>query len=263
MRIIGNGVSYHGDTLDVMDILIKENTKIDFVLTSPPYNMRNHEKYMYNNTKTFKDNKSNEEYQDWIVSLFHKYEKLLNKNGVVLLNLNYISSLKNKAINLFKIIVEIEEKTGFTLIDQICWKKDNAMPIPEARLSRIWENIWVFIRNDDWVTFRAKHRSKMQGKHNYIYAPNNDFSNNINKACFSSSMVEQLLNLYDVKKNDIILDNFMGTHTTAIGCEKIGCKWIGIELDEDTYKHGIDRVNDYIGEYIDRETTQIDIFNYE
>jgi DNA modification methylase len=246
---VGNGLSYNGDTIEGMRELIKQKKKVDFVLTSPPYNMRGHEKEMYNKAETFRDNKSNEEYKEWIVSLFEFYNKLLVDNGVIIFNLNYISSKKNNASNLFKIITSIEDETPFTLIDQICWKKNGAMPISEARLSRVWENVWIYIRKKDWETFQAKYKSILVGKPNYIEAPNNDGVNELNKACFSSNLVEQLLKIYNIEKKHIVLDNFMGTHTTGIACEKIGCHWIGIELDEETFVYGIDRISNFKGNF--------------
>lgn len=246
---IGKGKTYLGDTMEIMEDLILNEEKVNIILTSPPYNMRGHEKEMYNNAETYRDNMSNEDYKKWIISLFSLYNELLVDDGIVLFNLNYISNKKNKASNLFKIIASIEDETEFTLIDQICWKKTHAMPISEARLTRVWENVWVFIRKKDWQTFHLKYKKVLAGKPNFINAPNNDGSNDVNKACFSSSLVEQLLTTYNVQQDDIVLDNFMGTHTTAIGCEKIGCHWIGIELDKETFTYGCDRVHGFLGEF--------------
>lgn len=246
---IGNGKTYLGDTIEIMEDLSIDGVKVNFILTSPPYNMRGHEKEMYNQAESFRDNKNNEEYKNWIVSLFKHYDELLLPGGVIIFNLNYISNMKNNAGNLFKIIASIEDETPFVLIDQICWKKKSAMPISEARLSRIWENVWIYIRKEDWGTFHQKYKSVLTGKQNFIEAPNNDGANDINKACFSSEMVVKLLTIYNIQKNDVVLDNFMGTHTTAIGCEKLGCKWLGIELDEETYIFGCDRVKNFIGDY--------------
>lgn len=246
---VGNGFSYNGDTIEVMDELICFGEQVDFVVTSPPYNMQGHAHELYNNAESFNDTMTNEEYKEWIKQMFLRYDKLLVEGGIVIFNLNYMSSKKNRAINLMKILVEIEEETNFTLIEQICWKKQTAQPLTEGRLSRIWENVWVFIRDKDWEFFRQKYKKVIVGKYNYIDAPNNDGANALNKACFSSSMVKQLLEIYDVQKHHVVLDNFMGTHTTAIACEKIGCKWMGIELDKDTFIYGCDRVNNWIGEY--------------
>lgn len=246
---VGRGRTFLGDTVEVMDDLALMGEKVDFVLTSPPYNMRGHEKEMYNNAETYRDNMSNKEYKKWIISLFDYYDQLLNEDGIVIFNLNYISNKKNNAANLFKIIASIEDETNFTLIDQICWKKTHAMPISEARLTRVWENVWVFIRKKEWESFHLKYKKVLAGKPNFIVAPNNDGANKINKACFSSSLVEQLLITYNVQEHHIVLDNFMGTHTTAIACEKLGCGWLGIELDKETHTYGCDRVKAFLGDF--------------
>lgn len=257
---VGKGHSFHGDTIEVMkDLILMGDTKVDYILTSPPYNMRGHAQELYNNAKSFNDNMTNEDYKAWLVDIFKHYDELLNEGGVVIFNLNYMSSRQNKAINIFKILLEIEEKTNFTLIEQICWKKDAAQPLPEGRLSRIWENVWVFIREDDWEAFRQRMKPVITGRYNYIQAPNNDGKNHVNKACFSSLMAEKLLRIFDIQKHHVVMDNFMGTHSTAIACERIGCEWIGIELDKETYDYGRDRVNNFIGNF--EEASEKTLFN--
>jgi site-specific DNA-methyltransferase (adenine-specific) len=172
-----------------------------------------------------------------------------------------MSSLKNNASNLFRVITEIEDKSNFVLIEQICWKKKNGTPSKEARLTRVWENVFIFIRKSDWKSFHQKYKNILVGKPNYIEAPNNDFANDINKACFSSSMVEQLLTLYGANENSLVLDNFMGTGTTSIGCEKIGCSSIGIELDKATFDFSKERIKEYIGDF--GALKEENIFNIE
>ena len=51
-----------------------------------------------------------------------------------------------------------------------------------------------------------------------------------------------LLNYY-TKPNDLILDPFMGSFTTAETCLKSGRAFLGAELDEDYFKAGSDRIN--------------------
>jgi radical SAM superfamily enzyme YgiQ (UPF0313 family) len=71
---------------------------------------------------------------------------------------------------------------------------------------------------------------------NFIEAPNNDGSNDIHKATFSSILIRKLLHLY-VKKDAIVYDSFMGTGTTAMACieEKINyianiSKRLGVQI---------------------------------
>jgi DNA modification methylase len=264
---VGKGNSYLGDTIAVMDDLIAEGKKINFVMTSPPYNMNGHEGEYYNSAtqaNSFSDAKTPDEYVAWLVEIFKRYEKLLDKNGVVIFNMNYMSSKKAPAITTFKALVEIEKHTDFALIDQIAWKKSFAGLLTNGtRLSRIFENVWIFIKRSDWDSFNEKYLKKLFGKLNMIEAPNNDGANELNKACFSSSLVKQLLELYQVKAEDIVLDNFMGTHTTAIACETIGCKWVGIEIDKQTYTYGTDRVNYFVGALtkVSKKENQVSLFD--
>jgi site-specific DNA-methyltransferase (adenine-specific) len=267
MDIGKKGQSFLGDTIGVMDDLIHEDRKVNFILTSPPYNMNGHESEYYNSAtqaNSFSDAKTPDQYVEWLVQIFKRYELLLEKNGVVIFNMNYMSSKKTPAITTFKALVEIEKNTDFALIDQIAWKKSFAGLLTNGtRLSRIFENVWIFIKRSDWDSFNEKYLKKLFGKLNMIEAPNNDGANELNKACFSSSLVKQLLELYQVQPNDIVLDNFMGTHTTAIACETIGCKWIGIEIDKDTYTYGTDRVNYFIGDLtkVSKKENQVSLFD--
>ena len=258
-EILGSHTLYQGDTNEIMEQLVKENVKVDFVLTSPPYNAFRND--YYTGSGDINDSKDNEEYKDWLVSHFILYDKLLEKCGLVIYNLNYLSNKKNTAGNLYRNITAIEDGSPFILIDVICWKKPGAMPIREARLTRVWENVFIFMRKDEWESFHKKYKDVLTGKKNYIEAPNNDKTNDINKACFSSDLVYQLLDIYKTKDNAVILDNFMGTGTTSVGCEKIGYKSIGIELCEDTYNYSLERVKNYIGSFEDLEETNL--FNWE
>ncbi len=255
---VGKHLLLNGDTNEGMEYLNVLGHKVDYILTSPPYNA--HRTDFYNGSDKINDSKDNEEYKQWLITHFKEYDSLLKQDGVIIYNINYMSSLKNNASNLFRVITEIEDKTNFVLIEQICWKKRNGTPSKEARLTRVWENVFIFIRKSEWKTFHQKFKNILVGKTNYIEAPNNDFANDINKACFSSSMVEQLLNLYGANKDSVVLDNFMGTGTTAIGCEKIGCRSIGIELDKATYKFSKDRIREYIGEF--EKTDSYNLFNH-
>lgn len=56
-----------------------------------------------------------------------------------------------------------------------------------------------------------------------------------------TQIICQLLNYY-TKENDLILDPFMGSFTTAVACHKLGRRFIGAELDEEYYKLGSERL---------------------
>jgi len=56
------------------------------------------------------------------------------------------------------------------------------------------------------------------------------------------SYVEHFIRLSGANPKDIILDSFLGSGTTAAVAQKLGLRWIGIELGEHAYTHCIPRL---------------------
>lgn len=57
-----------------------------------------------------------------------------------------------------------------------------------------------------------------------------------------TQLIIQLLNYY-TKENDLILDPFMGSFTTAVACHKMQRRFIGAELDKEYFEKGYARLN--------------------
>lgn len=57
-------------------------------------------------------------------------------------------------------------------------------------------------------------------------------------------LIAELLNEYS-KENDLILDSFAGSMTTAIACIKTNRRFICIEKDAEYYEKGVDRVKQF------------------
>ena len=45
------------------------------------------------------------------------------------------------------------------------------------------------------------------------------------------------------KENDIVLDCFLGSGTTAVACKELNRKYIGIEIDKEYYDIAVNRLN--------------------
>ena len=235
---------YNGDCVDVMKQI---NDKVSLVITSPPYNIirPNSSDRGYD---LYKDGMSNDEYSEWIVEIFNSYDSLLEKNGVVLFNMSY-GAENTTVMNLT--VAEVIKKTKFTLADIIIWKKQSATPnnVSKNRLTRIVEFIYVFVREKDLMTFETNKKvlSKrktgqriFENKFNFIKAKNNDTSTEINKATFSSQLVQSLLDLYYV--GGTVFDNFSGTGTTPYTCCQNNIKSIAIELSEKQCQYTVERL---------------------
>ena len=144
---------------------------------------------------------------------------------------------------MFKTVSSIFEETNFTLADDIIWKKKTAIPnnVSKNKLTRITEHIFIFCREKEFKTFNSNKKvvgiSKTGQKiydniYNYIEAKNNDGSCKLNKATYSTELVNKLINIY-IKSKSIIYDPFMSTGTTAISCLENDCYYIGSEISKE------------------------------
>lgn len=269
---------YSGDSLTLLKRMNELNYKVDIVLTSPPYNNSKSSKTQStrdnldgNKYDVYVDQKNDEQYIKWITEYFKEFDTALSDDGVILLNVSYANDSTNlgKDVNpneaMWRLINEIIVSTPFTVADCIIWKKSNALPnnVSKNKLTRIVEFVFVICRKTELKTFNAnktvKSKSKTGQKYyenvqNFIEAPNNDGKVKLNQATFSSELVHKLLDMY-AQDNSIVLDPFMGTGSTAIGCLKAdrNISYIGFELSEEQVQYSKDRVENFIENSIDKE----------
>lgn len=234
-----------------MEKMLKYNQFVDIILTSPPYNTgRNNktQKSIDNNDGRYDvhvDTLDKSDYRKWCVHLFNQFDKILNKNGVILWQVSYgnDNTVNKEGIGLMWLtLADIIENTEFTIADRIVWKKKTAIPCNTSsnKLTRITEDIYVFCRKDEFKTFNANkavasvsHRGQKfyENIFNFIEAPNNDGTCKLNKATYSSELCEKLLKIY-ANNSSVIYDPFMGTGTTGVACKKMGLKCFGSEISE-------------------------------
>ena len=244
---------YNEDCFVTMSRLLEGGTRVDVILTSPFYNTnvkggksRTTEtvkvkdgQYTYVRYDKHVDNMTNDEYCDFTKRLFIEFDKVLNKDGVVLYNINY-GSENTEA--LFRAVNTIVTETPFTVADVIGWKKRTAIPnsCSPNKLTRIFEFVFVFCRKNELKTFKCNKKltsyrktgqAAYENKFNFIEAKNNDGSCPYNKATYSTELCLKLLDIY-APKNAIVYDPFMGSGTTALACEYMGLHCIGSEISE-------------------------------
>lgn len=54
------------------------------------------------------------------------------------------------------------------------------------------------------------------------------------------------------KENDVILDPFLGSGTTAIACMELNREFIGYEINEEYYNIALKRLGKYENQYLDK-----------
>ena len=198
---------YQGDCLEVMDELIKDDVKVDMILTDPPYGIDltpQRENGKFKNTKVINDNNL------WWLPKFVNQIYALTKNTAII-----FCAWQN--IDKFKI--ELEKK--FTIKNILVWNKDwfgmgnNYRPNYELILLCCKTNI----------TTKSKNKSNIL---TYRRIPPQKLKHSCEKPV---GLLEDLI--YELTdENDIVLDSFMGSGSTGVACLNTNRRFIGIELDE-------------------------------
>lgn len=241
----------------------KKNIKVDCVLTSPPYNTSrkvrtSHEiEHRQSKYKYYSDSKPFQEYKDFILDVLNKCEEILKKDGTVLMNLSYASSVEIGMVGsrLIELMFDIITDTNFEVADIIVWKKKSALPNNRSKnkCTRICEFVFVLCRKSEYMSFKSNKKitsfvkergtTYYSNMYNYIEAKNNDGRNPYNNATFSVEFVRELLQMY-VKDNSVVYDPFGGVGTTALACKKenrkIAC--ICSEIDKEQCEYGKERL---------------------
>ena len=257
---------HNEDCLATMSNNIDQHS-VDIIMTSPPYCTANRagkkskatlKTETHSNPKyypsarydIFTDNLTPDEYVDWTIKLFENFDNILKENGCILYNISYSSTRRDM---LFSTIAAIVERTNFSVMDMIVWKKKSALPnnTSSNKLTRIVEPVFVFARKNENDTFicnkkvtsvRERTGQKMyENVFNFVEAANNDGSNDLNKATYSSELCEKLLSLYG-KSGMTVYDPFMGTGTTGVACKRLGMNYIGSELSAEQTKFALNRI---------------------
>jgi site-specific DNA-methyltransferase (adenine-specific) len=252
---------YNEDCIETLRTIYKSKEKIDIVVTSPPYNTsRVGRKDKYSTRYDgYGDNMTDDEYISWTKKIFNALNYTLSDNGCILYNISY--SGENTHLQ-HLVVSEIISNTDFTVADVIYWKKNSALPnnVSKNKLTRIVEPIYVFCRKSELLTFNSNKKVKSinektnqkfyENVFNFIEAKNNDGSNNLNKATFSSDLVYSLLDMYATDES-IVYDPFMGTGTTAIGALRYNkengynLKFIGSEISSQQVEFSNNRIVEF------------------
>lgn len=262
---------YSYDVEDMIGRMVESGVEVDCVLTSPPYNtsrpgartdtaIKGRHASRYGD---YHDTRSDDEYLEWMTGVVSQMDKVLAKDGVILLNMSYATDSRGVKGNnphelMWRQISDIIVKTPFTIADCIVWKKSSAMPNNASpnKLTRIVEFVYVVVRKDELWSFKSNKQVKSISKKgqkfyenvfNFIEAPNNDGKTDINQATFSSDFATKLIDMY-VGDDGVVYDPFMGTGSTAIGVLKSGrgIKFIGSEISEEQVNYSKERVRKYL-----------------
>lgn len=213
-----------GDCLETLKQM--PDNCIDCVVTSPPYNKGYNRKKMYPadnwsqyaiDYEVFHDDMPEDEYQEWQKEIMRELVRIIKPKGSIFYN------HKPRVVN-HRLILPTEWLGEFNIRQVLIWNRKNSPQLASIRWLPTSEYIY-------WITktnIQPKFYNRSRYKTEVITLPPRKMKDH--PAPFPEKLVEILVqNTTD--KNDIVLDPFIGSGTTAFVCKKLFRNYIGVELN--------------------------------
>jgi site-specific DNA-methyltransferase (adenine-specific) len=242
IKVTDKAKLYNGKSENVIPKL--DDDSIDLVITSPPYNVDlGNNKFNESPYDLYKDNKSHADYIVWLKDLFEKLYPKLKSGGRVCIN---IGDGQNGRVPTHSDIIHfMTHELNYLPMANIIWNKSQignrfawgSFASPSApSFPKPFEYIMVF----------AKEHMKLQSKGETDIDPeefkkwafsvwNMTAETKMKKighpAMFPVELPYRLIKMLSWT-NATVLDIFNGAGTTGVACEKLGSKYIGIEMSK-------------------------------
>lgn len=205
--------------INAMDLLKQIPDKsIDLVLTDPPYNAG----------RAYANDKLNEkEYLKFTDSYLKESKRILKEDGniIIIIGIKYFEPVFNKLSKYFNY------NWQFVLY------KNNGMLNGKASFAK-WDSVLWFSNGD------SKHQRIKDGfgSTDVWKCPINPEKNKFGHPTPKDLKPIELSLLMFSEENQLILDPFMGSWTTAVACQNLKRNFIGSELDSDYCEIGRQRL---------------------
>jgi DNA modification methylase len=220
---------------DCFNYLTKiEDGSIDLILTDPPYDISR--KSGFSSGKLSKFNQISIDFGYWdteidLDKLFKEYYRVLKKGGTLVL---FYDIWKSSLIKDYAIKYKFKQPR----VGQ--WLKNNPVPINSKinYLSNCSEYFFTFVKDKN-ATFNSEYDN---GIYNYPLCHGKERLEHPTQKPLG--LIKDLIVKHS-NENDLILDTFSGTATTAIACEETSRRYICIERDDKYHKIAISRLESY------------------
>jgi len=243
---------------------------IDLIVTSPPY--ADSRKKIYGGIHPDK-------YVEWFLPKSFQFLRVLKPTGTFILNVKEKVINGERHTYVIELILRMKEQ-GWLWTEEFVWHKKNSYPGKwPNRFRDSWErclqfnkrkkfNMYqetVMVPMGDWAQSRLRNLSETDkirdeskaksgfGKNvsnwlgrtkayptNVLYL-STECSNKNHSAAFPDSLPEWFIKLF-TKENDVILDPFIGSGTTAIVADKMGRNYSGMDINNEYCKMAKDKI---------------------
>ncbi len=223
---------YNEDYKKTVKRMIKENIKVDAIITDPPYGVSRKHQLGYSNM-----GRSGMNYGEWDYNFDQKKWirdcAPLVKSGGTMIIFNDWKNLGD--------ISEQLEKCGFIIKDIIRWIKKNPMP---RNVERRYVNdcefaVWAVKEGKPWTFNKPKSKSYL--KPEFITGVVPGGKKRLHPTQKHLEVIEALVEIH-TNKDDIVFDPFLGSGTTAVACVNKKRNIIGSEIDKKYYDVVMERL---------------------
>lgn len=237
-----NFLLYNADCLEAMKAL--NDTVIDLTITSPPYNIG----------KAYETRRPLDDYLDWCQSWMQEVYRITECQGAFWLNLGYLE-IEDKA-RAIPIPYLLWQRSPFYLVQEVIWNYGAGLHTKHMFSPRNEKFLW-YVKSSDKYTF---HLDAVRDKD--VKYPNQKKNGKLkcnplgknpsdvwqipkvtsghkrsskertsHPAQFPLAVIDRIVKACS-DENDIVMDPFMGSGTTAIAALENGRSVIGFEISE-------------------------------
>lgn len=220
---------------------------VSLTVTSPPYNIGKDSDLDLND----------EEYWKMINKVFSETYRVTNSGGRLVVN---VANLGRKPyIPFSKYFTDVLTEIGFIMRGEIIWQKSKGananfawgswLSASNPVIRDIHEYCLVFSKHDlkraDKGISTIEKEEFMESTLSIWNIPPARAKKIGHPAPFPVELPERFINLFTYK-DDLILDPFMGSGSTALAAKKLNRKYIGYEINKDFFELSEKRLNDLI-----------------
>ncbi len=241
----------NGDSLKELKKIPDET--FDLVFADPPYNLQLKNKLTRpdrSKVNAVNDKwdqfKSFKKYDDFTYAWLSECKRILKKNGAIWVIGSYH--------NIFRVGTAIQN-LGFWILNDVIWNKKNPMPnFRGTRFTNAHETlIWASKSEKSKYTFNYQSLKclnddlQMRSNWDLPICNGTERLKKNGKKVHSTQKPEALLHrilLATSNKNDLILDPFLGSGTTATVAKKLSRNYYGIEKEKSYFKAAEQRLKD-------------------
>ena len=239
----------NGDSLKELKKIPSES--FDLIFADPPYNLQLRNQLVRPDRS--KVNAVNDKwdqfesfstYDDFTTKWLQECRRILKKNGSIWVIGSYH--------NIFRVGAKIQD-LGFWILNDVIWNKNNPMPnFRGTRFTNAHETlIWASKDKNSKYTFNYQSLKclnddlQMRSTWNLPICNGNERLKDKGKKVHSTQKPEALLHrilLASTNKNDLVLDPFLGSGTTAVVAKKLGRIFYGIEKEKKYFDAATKRI---------------------